>query len=285
MVVRLVRAALTHRTVVFLCATALLGAGLWAAATAPLDVFPEFAPPIVEIQTEAPGLAAADVEALVTTPLERALAGSPGIATFRSSSAPGLSVLTVLFPYGTDPYRARQLVSERLALAAELLPAGVKPAVAPLTAALTTILAIGLRAGPGISPLALRDLADWTLRPRLLAVPGVANVVVFGGDVRQIQLTTAPERLWAVGATVDDLGAAVAASGSGFLDRSGQRLPLWLDARLHRLEDVAQAPLLGRNGMPVPLATVAEVGEGPAVAVGDGVVNGDPGVVLAVTRQ
>src|SRR5579885_1696464 len=289
MVVRLVRAALTHRTVVFLCATALLGAGLWAAATAPLDVFPEFAPPIVEIQTEAPGLAAADVEALVTTPLERALAGSPGIATFRSSSAPGLSVLTVLFPYGTDPYRARQLVSERLALAAELLPAGVKPAVAPLTAALTTILAIGLRAGPGISPLALRDLADWTLRPRLLAVPGVANVVVFGGDVRQIQLTTTPERLWAVGATVDDLGAAVAAadaaSGSGFVDRSGQRLPLWLDARLHRSEDIARAPLPGRSGVPVALATVADVGEGPAVAVGDGVVNGDPGVVLAVTRQ
>jgi CzcA family heavy metal efflux pump len=289
MVFRLVRAALAHRTVVFLLAAALFGAGLWAAATAPLDVFPEFAPPIVEIQTEAPGLAAPDVEALVTTPLERALAGSPGIATFRSSSGPGLSVLTVFFPYGTDPYRARQLVSERLALAAELLPAGVKPAVAPLTAALTTILAIGLRAGPGISPLALRDLADWTLRPRLLAVPGVANVVVFGGDIRQIQLTTTPERLWAVGATVDDLGAAVAAadtaSGSGFLDRSGQRLPLWLDARLHRLEDIARAPLPGRTGVPVALATVADVGEGPAVAVGDGVVNGDPGVVLAVTRQ
>src|SRR5438093_6351499 len=112
MVARLVRAALRHRTVVFLLAAALLVTGVYAASEAPLDVFPEFAPPIVEIQTEAPGFAAADVEALVTTPLELALGGAPEVEALRSSSVPGLAVITVFFPYGTDPSRARQFVIE-----------------------------------------------------------------------------------------------------------------------------------------------------------------------------
>ncbi len=289
MVARLVGAALRHRAAVFLLAAGLLMAGFYAARTAPLDVFPEFAPPIVEVQVEAPGLAPEDVEALVTRPLERALAGAPGVATLRSSSIAGLSVVTAVYRYGTDPYRARQVVIERLALAAEQLPPGVRPAVSPLSAALSTILAIGLRAGSSVSPLELRDLAEWTIRPRLLAVPGVANVVIYGGGIRQVQLTTTPERLWAAGVTLDDLaaaaGAADAAGGSGFFDRGGQRLPTWLDARLRSPADLARAPLPGRDSVPVPLAAVADVGEGPAVPVGEATVNGEPGVVLLVTKQ
>jgi len=288
-VARLVGAALRHRAAVFLLAAGLLMAGFYAARTAPLDVFPEFAPPIVEVQVEAPGLAPEDVEALVTRPLERALAGAPGVATLRSSSIAGLSVVTAVYRYGTDPYRARQVVIERLALAAEQLPPGVRPAVSPLSAALSTILAIGLRAGSSVSPLELRDLAEWTIRPRLLAVPGVANVVIYGGGIRQVQLTTTPERLWAAGVTLDDLaaaaGAADAAAGSGFFDRGGQRLPTWLDARLRSPADLARAPLPGRDSVPVPLAAVADVGEGPAVPVGEATVNGEPGVVLLVTKQ
>jgi len=271
-VARLVGAALRHRAAVFLLAAGLLMAGFYAARTAPLDVFPEFAPPIVEVQVEAPGLAPEDVEALVTRPLERALAGAPGVATLRSSSIAGLSVVTAVYRYGTDPYRARQVVIERLALAAEQLPPGTRPAVSPLSA-----------------PLELRDLAEWTIRPRLLAVPGVANVVIYGGGIRQVQLTTTPERLWAAGVTLDDLaaaaGAADAAAGSGFFDRGGQRLPTWLDARLRSPADLARAPLPGRDSVPVPLAAVADVGEGPAVPVGEATVNGEPGVVLLVTKQ
>ncbi|HSV06131.1 MAG TPA: efflux RND transporter permease subunit, partial [Candidatus Binatus sp.] len=289
MVARVVGAALAHRAVVFLLAGALLAVGFYAAREAPLDVFPEFAPPVVEIQSEAPGLAAEDVEALVTTPLERALSGLPDLMLLRSSSAPGLSVITAIFPYGVDSYLARQLVIERLSLAAQLLPPGVRPGVAPLASALTTILAIGLRGGSDVSPLVLRDIADWTIRPRLLAVPGVANVVIYGGAVRELQITTTPERLWAAHATLDDVVAAAtgadAAAGSGFLDRAGQRLPTWLDGRVRSAADLARAPLPGRDGVPVPLAAVAEIGEGAAVPVGEGLVNGKPGILLLVTKQ
>jgi len=288
-VARLVGAALRHRAAVFLMAAGLLVGGLYAARTAPLDVFPEFAPPIVEVQVEAPGLAPEDVEALVTRPLERALGGAPEVATLRSSSIAGLAVVTAVYHYGTDPYRARQVVIERLALTAEQLPAGTRPAVSPLSAALSTILAIGLRAGPEVSPLELRDMAERTIRPRLLAVPGVANVVIYGGGIRQVQLTTTPERLWAAGVTLDDLaaaaGAADAAAGSGFLDRGGQRLPTWLDARLRGPADLARAPLPGHDSVPVSVAAVADVGEGPAVPVGDATVNGEPGVLLLVIKQ
>src|SRR4029077_17184282 len=152
----------------------------------------------------------------VPPPREPALGGMPNVEKLRSSSALGLSVVTAIFPYGTDPYLARQLVIEGVALATADLPHGVSPAVAPLASVLTTILAVGLRrapdAGPEISPLVLRDLADWTIRPRLLAVPGVANVIVYGGGVRQFQLTTTPERLLAAGATLDDVTAAVVAA-------------------------------------------------------------------------
>jgi CzcA family heavy metal efflux pump len=288
-VARLVGAALEHRAVVFVLAVALLVGGLYAAREAPLDVFPEFAPPIVEVQTEAPGFAAEDVEALVTTPLEGALGGMPDVEKMRSSSALGLSVVTVVFAYGTDPYRARQLVIERVSLATGQLPRGIVPAVSPLSSVLAWVLAVGLRGGPDVSPLGLRDLAEWTIRPRLLAVPGVANVVIYGGGVRQVQITTTPERLLAGSATLDDLaataGAADAAAGSGFLDRPGQRLLTWFDGRIRSAADLARAPLPGRDGVPVPVSAVADVADGPAIPLGDALVNGEPGVLLMVSRQ
>ena len=289
MVARLVGAALQHRAVVFVLALALVGGGLYAAREAPLDVFPEFAPPIVEVQTEAPGYAAEDVEALVTTPLEGALGGMPDVLRLRSSSALGLSVVTVVFAYGTDPYLARQLVIERVSLAAGQLPRGIAPGVSPLSSVLAWVLAVGLRGGPDVSPLALRDLAEWTIRPRLLAVPGVANVVIYGGGVRQIQLTITPDRLLAGSVTLDDLaataGVADAAAGSGFLDRPGQRLLTWFDGRMRTAADLARAPLAGRNGVPVPVSAVANVADGPAVPLGDAIVNGEQGVLLMVSRQ
>ena len=289
MVARLVGASLRHRPVVLLLALVLVAAGMYAAYEAPLDVFPEFAPPIVEVQTEAPGFAAEDVEALVTGPLEQALGGTPEVTKIRSASALGLSTVNAIFPYGTDPYRARQFVIERVALAAEALPPGVHPRVAPLASVLTTILAVGLRGDASTQATTLRDLAEWTITPRLLAVPGVANVVIYGGDERQIQVTTSPEQLAAYGATIDDLAAAVAEanapSGSGYLDRTGQRLIAWFDGRARDARDLERAMLPGRTGEPVPLGAVATVADGAAVAVGTALVNGDPGVLLLVVKQ
>src|SRR5512132_3324187 len=145
MVARLVGASLRHRPVVLLLALVVVAMGLFEAHVAPLDVFPEFAPPIVEVQVEAPGFAAEDVEALVTTPLEQALAGTPDVVKIRSESALGLATVNAIFAYGTDPYQARQFVIERVALTAEQLPTGIRPRVAPLASVLTTILAVGLR--------------------------------------------------------------------------------------------------------------------------------------------
>lgn len=289
MVARLVGAALRHRPVVLLLAAVVVAAGFWTAREAPLDVFPEFAPPIVEVQAEAPGFAAEDVEALVTGPLEQALGGTPDVLKIRSDSSLGIATVDVIFPYGTDPYRARQLVIERVALATEVLPTTVHPRVAPLASVLTTILAAGLRADATVSPAALRDFADWIVTPRLLAVPGVANVVVYGGGERQIQVTTTPERLAHYDTTLDDLAGAVtgadAPSGSGFLDRPGQRMIAWFDGRTRTVDDVASAVLPGRTGVPVPLAAVADVAEGVGVPVGNALVNGDPGVLLLVVKQ
>ncbi len=288
MVARLVGEALRHRTVVLLLAAALLAAGIFSARHASLEVFPEFAPPVVEVQTEAPGLAAEDVEALVTRPIEQALGGTPGVTTMRSSSIAGLADVAVIFPYGTDAYRARQVVIERLALAAGQLPPGIRPSVSPLSAALSTILAIGLRGSPEVSPSTLRDLAEWTIRPRLLAVPGVANVVVYGGRIRQIEINTSPERLRTAGVALSELVAAAtqadASAGSGFLDRSGQRLTTWFDGRLRSTADLARAPLPAHSPA-LSVDAVADVRDGARVPVGDAVVNGAPGVLLLVTRQ
>jgi len=289
MVNPLIAWSVAHRLLVVLSALVLSAGAIAAALRAPLDVFPEFAPPIVDVQTEAIGLGTADVEALVTTPLEQALAALPGVESMRSTSTPGLSVLSVQFEYGVDPYRARQWVAERLPLAAEQLPPEARPAVAPVAAALTTVLTIGLRGDRTLSPFDLRDLAQWMLRPRLLAVVGVADVLVYGGDVREVAVTATPERLWAHGATLDDVVAAVqgadASAGSGFVDRSGQRLPVWVAGRPRGPGDYAVAPVVATARPPVALDSVASVEEAPAQAVGDARVNGDPGVVLRVIRQ
>jgi CzcA family heavy metal efflux pump len=289
MVARLVGVSLRHRPVVLLLGLVVVAMGLYAVREAPLDVFPEFAPPIIEVQVEAPGFAAEDIEALVTAPLEQALAGTPDVTKIRSESALGIATVDAIFAYGTDPYLARQFVIERVALASETLPEGIHPRVAPLASVLTTILAVGLRGDATTGPTALRDLAQWTISPRLLAVPGVANVVIYGGGERQIQLTTTPERLAAYGATLDDLAAAATGanspSGSGFLDRPAQRLVAWFDGRAREVGDLARAALPGRTGSPVPLGAVADVDEAPGVAVGNALVNGDPGVLMLIVKQ
>src|SRR5580693_1798446 len=169
--------------------------GCWGALDAPLDVFPEFVPSQVDIQTEAPGFSPQQVEELVTKQVENAVNGASGLATLRSESIPGLSVVTITFAGGVDVHVARQGISERLSELGSTLPAGVgTPKLSPLVSSTMDLLKIGL-VSDKVDAYTLRDNADWIIKPRLLAVPGVAHVIVFGGDVRQIQILPDPGKL------------------------------------------------------------------------------------------
>src|SRR5579872_1018390 len=218
----LVSFAVRFRGVVLALACAISSYGLYALSSARYDVFPEFAPPQVVVQTEAPGLTPEQVEILVTRPIENAIDGVPGIESMRSTSIQGLSAITVVFVPGSDVYRARQLVNERLATSTAQLPQGVQaPAMTPLTSSASTVLIVGLTSKHR-SPMELRTVSDWTVRPRLLAVPGVAQVTTFGGDIKSLQVQVRPDDLIRFRVGLNDvLGAARRATGvrgAGFID-------------------------------------------------------------------
>jgi len=176
MLQRIVQFSLRYRGVVIVLGCVAVAYGLYVAARSKLDVFPEFAPPQVVIQTEAPGLSPEEVEALVTRPVEYSINGAPDLMSIRSESIQGLSAITAVFSDHADVYRVRQMVSERLSQTAGLLPQGVKsPKMGPLTSSTSLMLAIGLTS-TNLTPMELRTFADWTARPRLLGVPGVAKV-------------------------------------------------------------------------------------------------------------
>lgn len=215
---------------VLILAAVLIGFGLYSLSRAKYDVFPEFAPPQVAIQTEAPGLAPEQVEVLVTQPVENSINGVAGIESLRSSSIQGLSVVTATFGPGSDIYRNRQVISERLTSLAGQLPQGVHPPVmTPLTSSTSVVLAVGLTSEKQ-SLMELRTLADWTIRQRLLAVPGVARVAVFGGEARQLQIQIRPERLVQYRLSLNEVLAAArnatGVRGAGFIDNANQRIVL-----------------------------------------------------------
>ena len=228
MLSRLVRGAIRLRGVVIALATLLAGYGILVLFQARLDVFPEFSPPLAVIHAEARGLSSGQVETLVTQPIENALAGTIGLQDMRSKSMAGLSVVTLTFNSGTDIQQARQLVSERLGGVAAALPLGVKaPALLPLTSSTGVALVAGLTSRVQ-SSMALHDFAQWTVRPRLLAVPGVAGAIVFGGDVRQFQIEVDPLKLLRYGLSMTQVLDAARQStgvrGSGFLENANQRI-------------------------------------------------------------
>jgi len=204
----LVTFSLRFRGVVLVLGAVLLVYGVYTAKTAKLDVFPNFVQPQVVIQTECPGLAPEQVELLVTVPLESAVNGLGEMESLRSESIEGLSILTAVFKENTDVFRARQMLAEKLAETAGTLPANVKtPRMTPLTSSTMDLLKIGL-VSDQLSPMELRTFADWTLKPRLLSVPGVAKCSIFGGEVRQLQIQVLPERLVAYGLGLSDVLAA-----------------------------------------------------------------------------
>ncbi len=279
--------ALEHRRVVLALASAFFLYGLWTATHARLDVLPDFAPPQVDIQTEAPGFAPDQVELLVTLPIETALGGVTGLEALRSESIQGLSVINAVFADDTDVYIARQALAERLADIGPRLPAGVlSPRLSPLTSATMDVLKIGLTSHTQ-SPMELRALADWTIRPRLLMVPGVARVNVFGGEVRQLQVRVQPAVAHAHGLSLSDIvasaRAATALRGTGFVETANQRLVLDAAGSARNADDLGKTVVASSAGVPVRLADVATVTDGPAPRFGDALVQGEPGVLLTLS--
>src|ERR1700736_7059539 len=222
--------------------------GCWGVMRAPLDVFPEFVPSQVHIQPEAPGFAPQQVEELVTKRIESAVNGAAGLATLRSESIPGLSVVIVTFTDKVDVHVARQGISERLSEIGSTLPTGVgTPKLSPLVSSTMDLLKIGLQSDTA-NGYALRDAADWVIKPRLLAVPGVAHVIVFGGEVRQIQIQPDMAKLASFGVTLTQLGdaahLALPMRGAGFIDLAAQRVLLMSPTPQHDIDAISQAVVI-----------------------------------------
>jgi CzcA family heavy metal efflux pump len=263
--------------------------GCWGALRSPLDVFPEFVPSQVDIQTECPGFAPQQVEELVTKQIENAVNGAAGLATMRSESIPGLSVVTITFRDGVDVHIARQGISERLSELGSSLPSGVgTPKLSPLVSSTMDLLKIGLLSDK-VDAYTLRDTADWIIKPRLLAVPGVAHVIVFGGDVRQIQILPDAQKLASFNITLTDLSDAARAAlplrGAGFIDLAAQRILLRSPTPGPDIGAIGQAVVAVRNGTPILVRDIAQVRMAPALRSGDALIMGKPGVMMSLASQ
>jgi CzcA family heavy metal efflux pump len=285
----LISLAIRFRGIVIALSCMLLAYGTYALGRANYDVFPEFAPPQVGVQTEAPGLTPEQVEILITRPIENAINGAAGVQALRSTSIQGLSIVTVFFDPASDIYHDRQVVAERLAVAALELPQGAQPpAMTPLTSSTSTVLVIGLTSERR-SLMELRTAADWTIRQRLLSVPGVAKVVVFGGDVRSIQVQVHPSQLIQYNIGLNDvLNAARRATGvrgAGFIDTRNQRLVFQTEGQSLSAGDIARTVLMSENAASVTLANVADVVEASEPPIGGAAIQGKPGVIINVSAQ
>src|SRR5688572_15570877 len=285
----LVALSLRNRIVVVALGVLLVVMSARTLRTTPLDVFPEFAPPLVEVQTEAPGLSTNDVESLVTVPLEAALNGIPGLDRIRSKSVLGLSSVVLILDPATDVMTARQMVQERLSRAASQLPGVANPPIllSPLSS-LSRVMKIGMTSET-LNQVELSTLAKWTVRPRLMAIPGVANVAIWGQRDRQLQVLVDPDRLRAHGITVDQVvqaaGEGVSLQAGGFLDTPNQRMAITHAAAVGSVKDLESIVVVSRNGAVVRVRDVATVVEGYPAPIGDAVINSRPGLMLIVEKQ
>ncbi|RZI64729.1 MAG: efflux RND transporter permease subunit, partial [Variovorax sp.] len=287
----LVHAALRNRLIVALAAVVLLIYGAFTLSRMPVDVFPDLNKPTVTVQAEAGGMAPEEVEQLITLPLETAMAGIPGVESIRSISSVGLAFVYVTFDWDTDIYRARQMVGERLAAAREQLPDGVDHvAMGPVSSIMGEIMSVALPIDPArVSPMTVREYADFVVRPRLLTIPRVAQVVPIGGEVRQYQVQPDTARMAALGIAIDDIASAVkgfsANTSGGFLELNAREYLIRNIGRTTRIEDLQRLPVAYRNGQSITLAQVARVAFAPAIKRGDAGYNGKPAVILGIQKQ
>ncbi len=286
----LINASLRQRLLVLCVSLLLIVTGVLTVRQMPVDVFPDLDKPTVTLMTEAGGMAPEEVEQLVSLPIESAMNGMPGVTRVRSVSGVGLSIVTVEFAWGSDIYRNRQQIAERLNLVREQMPPGVLPQLGPISSIMGEILLIALPADPAmVSAMQVREYADWVLRPRLLTIGGIAQVVPIGGEVRQYRVELRPAQLQALGVEREKVDAALkdfgANTSGGFLETQGRELLIRQIGRTHRIEDLQSIVVAVRNGQPILLKQVADVTIAAANKRGDASYNAKPAVVLSVQKQ
>lgn len=285
----LIETSLRFRLIVVAMAVGLMVVGMRTADDIPLDVFPEFAPPRVEIQTEAPGLSTEEVDSLVTVPIENSLGGIPYLEEVRSKSVLGLSSIQLYFERGTDLIVARQLVQERLMLSAARLPQVVnQPVILPPLSSLSRAMKIGLWSETQ-SQMDMTVLCKWTIRPRLMAIPGVANVAIWGDYDKQFQVLVDPDRLRANNITLNTVIQSVTQSvnpvSGGFVDTPNQRLAVRHELTINSADKLGNTVVAFRNTAPITLGEVANVVIGSPPPIGDAIINDVPGILLIVEKQ
>lgn len=284
----IIRLSLNNKLLIVVATAIFLGASAYLMRQMAVDVFPEFAPPEVVVQTEAPGLSPEDVESLITFPIESAVNGTPGIDTVRSSSSVGLSMVIVVFKWGTNIYTARQLVNERIQSVQGQFPLGTKPPVMlPVTSAVGWLVKYSLMSDT-VSPMEMRTIADWQIRPRILAIGGVASVVSIGGEVKQYQVLVDPLKLRAYDVNLAQAKEAVERSNvnvpGGFIYQGGAEFAVTGAGRINTLDDLKKTVVSVSDGTPITLSQLAQVEIGPEIKRGDGAFMSKPAIIGTISK-
>ncbi|MBW8322317.1 MAG: efflux RND transporter permease subunit [Rhizobium sp.] len=285
----LVTQSLKNRLFVLAIAAVLMIYGAFTTTRLPVDVFPDLNRPTVTIMTEAEGLAPEEVEQLVTYPLEAQMNGLPGVSRVRSTSGVGLSIIYVEFDWDTDIYRNRQQIAERLSLVQPQLPANVVPQMGPINSIMGQVMLIAVTGPEGVSPMELRELADFTVRPRILSIPGVAQVIPIGGEVRQYRVSPNSAAMRALGVSFEQIEQALAQFGSntggGFTDQYSREFLIRNVGRTQKIEDLAGIVVATVEGQPVLLRQVADVSFAARLKRGDAGYQGQSAVIVSVEKQ
>jgi len=286
----IIQFSLKQRLFVLAVSVVMLVYGLLTLQQLPVDVFPDLNKPTVTLLTEAEGMAPEEVEQLVGFPIETAMNGIPGVTRVRSVAGIGLSVVYVEFDWGTDIYRNRQQISERLSLVREQLPPGISPQIGPISSIMGEIMLIAMTIDPAkATPMQARELADWVVRPRLLTLPGVSQVIPIGGEVKQYRIVPDPANMQRLGIGLESMEAALANfaanSSGGFLEAQAQEYLIRNIGRTGKIEQLQNLALGYRNGVPILLKQVAKVEFAARVKRGDASFMGKPAVILSVQKQ
>lgn len=288
MMASIVRFSLRFYGVIIGLAILIVLYGIYSLYRSNLDVFPEFSPTQIIIQTESPGLSAELVETLVTQPIENSISGTVGVINLRSQSIPGLSIVTVIFDEKTDIYRNRQVVAERLNTLTNQLPRGIIPNITPLTSSASTVLGFGVTSKT-LNLMQLRTLVDWTITPHLLSIPGVADVNVFGGQVRQFQIQIDPDKLIRYQLNINDVvlaaKKATGVAGAGYIQNNNQRIIINTQGQATDVKTLAKATLSHKNGVTIQLGDVARIVEGATPSISAASINEEIGIYLSVQGQ